>query len=67
MSSNAMQPGPQGTVIYLSTDLLDAALARVGKAGGEVAQGRTELPEGMGCYAHIIDSEGTRVGLHAMQ
>jgi len=24
------------------------------------------LPEGMGCFAHIIDSEGNRVGLHAL-
>jgi len=67
MLSDALQTGPQGTMIYLSTDSLDAALARVSKAGGQVALGRTELPEGMGCYAYIIDSEGNRVGLHAMQ
>lgn len=25
----------------------------------------TELPDGLGCFAHIIDTEGNRVGLHA--
>jgi predicted enzyme related to lactoylglutathione lyase len=66
MSSKPLQPGATGTVIYLAVDdPLDAALARVAQAGGKVAVGRTELPGDMGCYAHIIDTEGNRVGLHA--
>ena len=36
-------------------------------AGGRVATPRVELPEGMGCFAHVIDTEGNRVGLHAQQ
>jgi hypothetical protein len=60
------QPGDnKGTVIYLDCDgQLDAVLSRVASAGGEIALDKTELP-GMGAYAHIIDTEGNRVGLHA--
>ena len=37
------------------------------RAGGKVALPKTALPEGLGFFAHIIDSEGNRVGLHALQ
>ena len=61
------QPGEaKGTVVYLDCDgQLDAVLDRVTTAGGEIALGKTELP-GMGAYAHILDTEGNRIGLHAM-
>jgi hypothetical protein len=38
----------------------------VTRAGGRVVQDRTLLPEGLGAFAHIVDSEGNRVGLHAL-
>jgi len=61
------EPGQsRGTVVYLDCDgQLDAVLARVKGAGGEIAFPKTELP-GMGAYAHILDTEGNRVGLHAV-
>ena len=61
------QPGQsRGTVVYLDCGgQLDAVLARVKGAGGEIAFPKTELP-GMGAYAHILDTEGNRVGLHAV-
>lgn len=66
MNVKNMQPSTQGTIVYLAvSDSLDAALSRVTQAGGQVTVGRTELPDGIGCYAHIIDTEGNRVGLHA--
>src|ERR1700757_2306393 len=43
-----------------------AELPRVPKAGGEVLLPRTALPDGMGYFAQIRDTEGNRVGLHAM-
>jgi uncharacterized protein len=59
-------PGPSGTVIYLdASPSLDAALARVEAAGGRVVVPRQALPPGMGFFAHIIDLDGNRVGLHA--
>lgn len=66
MQGAAYQPSAQGAVVYLPvTDSMDAALLRTTRAGGRVALARTELPGDMGCYAHIIDTEGNRVGLHA--
>ncbi len=60
------KPSADGAVVYLNAEpSLDAVLARVEAAGGRVMLPRTELPEGMGCFAHIADCEGNRVGLHA--
>jgi predicted enzyme related to lactoylglutathione lyase len=61
-----LQPSANGTLVYLNASpSLDAWLARVPAAGGRVALPKVTLPDGMGCFAHIIDSEGNRVGLHA--
>ena len=55
-----------GTLVYLdASPSLDAALERTVKQGGQVALPRQALPPGMGFFAHIIDPEGNRVGLHA--
>lgn len=64
--SGMPRPGGDGAVVYLNAEpSLDAALARVRAAGGRVTVPRTDLPDGMGCFAHIADSEGNRIGLHA--
>lgn len=56
-----------GTVVYLNADpSLDAVLGRVEAAGGAVVVPRTALPEGMGFFARIRDTEGNTVGLHAV-
>jgi predicted enzyme related to lactoylglutathione lyase len=61
-------PATSGSLVYLNAaPSIDAALARVRDAGGTVALPKTELPRGLGFFAHIIDSEGNRVGLHALQ
>jgi hypothetical protein len=58
------QPSTTGTLVFLNANgIFDDVLARVPKAGGKV-QMVIDLPEGMGRAAHIIDSEGNRVGLH---
>ena len=60
-------PGNNGTIIYLNADpTLSAVVDRVASAGGTVLVPRVELPEGMGIFAHILDTEGNRIGLHAM-
>jgi predicted enzyme related to lactoylglutathione lyase len=66
IAANGHTPSADGTLVYLVVAALDAALERARRAGGKIAQPRTELPEGMGVYAHIVDSEGNRVGLHSM-
>ncbi|MDD5031402.1 MAG: VOC family protein [Rhodoferax sp.] len=66
-ASCALTPGSGGTLVYLdASPALDAALARVTSAGGQVALPRQALPPGMGFYTHITDLDGNRVGLHAM-
>lgn len=60
-------PSASGTLVYLAANApLDAVLDRVAAAGGRIATGKVMLPDGMGCFAHVDDTEGNRVGLHAM-
>ncbi len=66
-----LEPRDNGTLIYLSVDDLDAALARTRAAGGQVAMprlalGQDEQGKDIGFIALIVDSEGNRVGLHAL-
>ena len=57
-------PSNRGTLVFLNANgIFDDVLARVTKAGGKVEK-VMDLPEGLGRAAHIIDSEGNRVGLH---
>jgi len=59
------RPAASGTMVYLNADAgLDTLLARIEAAGGKVALPPIALPEGMGRFAHILDSEGNLVGLH---
>lgn len=59
--------GQAGTLVYLDCmPSLDAALARVEAAGGHITLPRQALPPGMGFFAHIVDREGNKVGLHAL-
>ena len=59
-------PSEAGTLVYLNAEpSLDAVLARVVAAGGAVTTPKVQLPGDMGCFAHVRDSEGNRVGLHA--
>jgi predicted enzyme related to lactoylglutathione lyase len=65
--SSKSRPSADGTVVYLNVSgRLDRTLELVPLAGGSVAAPKEALPPGMGFVAHIIDSEGNRVGLHAI-
>jgi predicted enzyme related to lactoylglutathione lyase len=60
------QPSMDGTVVYLAAGLsIDAAVERALQAGAQVIVPVTALPGGMGFFAHVRDTEGNRVGLHA--
>lgn len=62
----APQPSDAGTLVYLNANpSLDAVLGRVEAAGGRIVMPRMDLPDDIGCFAHFIDTEGNRVGLHA--
>lgn len=56
-----------GVRIYLDcSPSLDAAVARIGPAGGQVVGDTIELPRGIGFMAHMVDVDGNTIGLHAM-
>jgi uncharacterized protein len=60
-------PRTDGAMVYLNAaPTLDVVLARVQAAGGRITTPKVALPGDMGVFAHIIDSEGNRVGLHAL-
>jgi uncharacterized protein len=62
----APAPSSSGTLIYLPAGpSLDAVLARVEGLGGRITTPKVTLPGDMGVFAHIADTEGNRVGLHA--
>jgi uncharacterized protein len=66
MAGPGMVPAQTGAMVYLpATPSLDAVLARLEAAGGRLSTPKVVLPDGMGVFAHIEDSEGNRVGLHA--
>ena len=60
-------PRGDGTLVFLNAaPSLDGALGRVHAAGGRITTPKVTLPGDMGMFAHVIDSEGNRVGLHAL-
>jgi predicted enzyme related to lactoylglutathione lyase len=64
---DAPEPASNGALVYLNAEpSLDAVLARVETAGGRISTPKVQLPGDMGVYAHITDTEGNRVGLHAL-
>jgi predicted enzyme related to lactoylglutathione lyase len=65
--ASASQPAAGGTVVYLriADGRLDRTLALVQSAGGSIAAEKIEI-EGVGWVANILDTEGNRVGLHAI-
>ncbi len=61
-------PSQLGTIVYLSSgDDLAPMLARVERAGGSIAVPKTEIGNDFGFFAHFIDTEGNKVGLHSMR
>jgi hypothetical protein len=65
--ADAPQPSREGALVYLNAGAsLDAVLARVEGAGGRISTPKVQLPGDMGVFAHITDTEGNRVGLHAL-
>lgn len=60
-------PSNAGVVLYLDAGpSIDQTISRIEPAGGRIQSGKMALPEGMGFIAYFFDTEGNRVGLHAM-
>jgi predicted enzyme related to lactoylglutathione lyase len=63
----ACQPGI-GPLLYLNAgDTLDLMIQRALEGGATLATPRTALPPGMGFFAHILDLDGNKIGLHGAQ
>ncbi len=61
-------PSQNGTVVYLpGGDDLAVMLARVVPAGGSVLVPKTEIGNNFGFFAHFLDTEGNKLGLHSMK
>ena len=59
-------PSRDGTTVYLNGGRdLSVVLSRVEAAGGRVLVGKTAITPEYGFYAHFLDTEGNRVGLHS--
>jgi uncharacterized protein len=59
-------PSASGTTVYLNGgEDLAPMLARVAAAGGSVLVPKTEIGSDFGFFAHFMDTEGNRVGLHS--
>jgi uncharacterized protein len=60
-------PSKQGTIVYLNGgDDLAPMLARVEGAGDSIVVHKTDIGGDFGCFAHFVDTEGNKVGLHSM-
>jgi len=53
---------PEGVLIYMGVDSIDAAMRKVEDAGGELVTEKLPVP-GMGWLARFRDSEGNLIGL----
>lgn len=68
VQGDSATPSQSGTTVYLNGgEDLASMLARVEQAGGSVATPKTDIGNDFGFFAHFIDTEGNKVGLHSMQ
>ncbi len=66
--ANASARAGTGIRIYLDCNpSIDAVLARVEAAGGQIVAAKSALPPGLGFIAHLRDTEGNEVGLHSLE
>lgn len=54
---------PGDVIVYVSTDNVEATLAKAESLGGRVLLGKTEIP-GFGWYGLFADPTGNRVGVY---
>jgi predicted enzyme related to lactoylglutathione lyase len=69
LQANASATARAGSSIRIYLDCarsIDAVLARIEAAGGQIVAAKSALPPGMGFIAHMRDTEGNEVGLHAL-
>ena len=65
MKAEGYKPSTSGTLVYLAVADIEATLVKIQEKGGKVLLPKTSIGQ-YGVIAHFRDSEGNRVGLHAM-
>ena len=66
LEAGHVSPQVDGVTIYLNAgDRLQPALDRLQACGGTLLKPMTVLPDQQGCYAHVSDPDGQRIGLFA--
>ena len=65
IKGDCYEPSPKGVLVYFSVPDLNGALVKAQEKGGQVALEKSPIGE-HGFIAMAIDSEGNRIGLHAM-
>lgn len=63
MQGPDMVPSGRGSVVYLPTQNIDAAIARVEESGGKITVPKTPIGADIGFFARFLDPEGNLVGL----
>jgi uncharacterized protein len=67
IAGQGYKAGQDGSVVYINAghDLAEP-LRRVEGAGGKVLTPKTLINAEIGYFAHFLDSEGNRVGMHSL-
>ena len=64
IESSSIKPSLDGSVVYFSCGDVSKELALVEKEGGNIITHKTDIGD-FGFFAHIIDTEGNRIGMHS--
>ena len=62
--ADGSNPSADGTIIYFSCEDVAIQAQRAESAGGKLIVPKTDIGE-FGFFAHVIDTEGNRIGLHS--
>ena len=65
IKNDYMQPSDKGTLVYMSTSDIEAALARANEKGGQTIAPKMAIGE-HGFIGIFSDLDGNRVGVHCM-
>lgn len=65
IKADGYTPSHAGSLVYFRVASIEQCTARAGEHGGKVLLPKTGIGE-HGFIAHLQDSEGNRVGLHAL-
>ncbi len=68
VKGDGYQPSAAGALIYLNAgNNLQLALDKIEPNGGKIIMPKTEISPEMGFFALFMDTEGNRLGLHAIR